>query len=108
MKQRNAVLLFVVCLSAVVLQAQSSAESLFNSKCAKCHGTDGKGKGATASKMHPPDLGSKDVQQLSDDAMYETIAKGTQHKEYPHAYEYQGMNQQQIRGLVAHIRTLKK
>jgi mono/diheme cytochrome c family protein len=108
MSQRNAVLFAVLILGASITHAQSSAESVFNSKCAKCHGTDGKGKGATASKMHPPDLGSKDVQQMSDDAMYESIAKGTQHKEYPHAYEYQGMSQQQIRGLVAYIRTMKK
>ncbi len=86
--------------------AASDSEALFVAKCAGCHGTNG--KGGRTSKMHVADLSSKPVQQLSDDQLYDTIAKGTQHKEYPHAYEYQGLKKDQIKGLVAYIRKLAK
>ena len=105
MRTLSAVLMCVVAVSGCGM-AQSSSEALFNSKCASCHATDGKGSKTT--KMHVADLTSKAVQQLNDARMYETIAKGTEHKEYPHAFLYQGMSREQIEGLVAHIRTLGK
>ena len=96
-------MVFVVGLMAV---AQSGSEALFNTKCVTCHGVDG--KGSKTMKMHPADLQSKAVQQLTDDEMYDTIAKGTNHKEYPHAFLYQGRGSDQVKGLVKYIRTLGK
>jgi len=86
--------------------AQSASETLFNTACAKCHGTDGKGSKTT--KMHVMDLQSKAVQGMSDEQMFESIARGKQHKEYPHAYLYQGIMKEQIQDLVKYIRTLGK
>src|SRR5215208_7056247 len=88
-------LVFMVCGSAL---AQSEAGALFNANCAKCHAADGKGSKTT--KMHVTDLQSKAVQAMSDDQLYESIAIGKQHKEYPHAYLTRGMMKEQIQELV--------
>src|SRR3954451_15683955 len=106
MKRKTVVLLSMVMAVRVVAVAQSGSEALFNTKCVNCHGVDGKGSKTT--KMHPADLRSNAVQQLTDDQMYDTIAKGTNHKEYPHAFLYQGMSREQVQGLVKYIRTLAK
>ncbi len=102
--------LLVTAIFLIVLQAlaQSGGEGLFNSNCAKCHGRDGTGKTAVGAKLHIPDLGSHAVQSLSDAEIYESIARGARHKEYPHAYEYRGMTQGDINSLVKHIRTFAK
>src|SRR3954462_5305662 len=102
MPRKTAVLLSVVLAVRVLGIAQSGSEALFNARCVNCHGVDGKGSKTT--KMHAADLQSKAVQQLTDDQMYDTIAKGTNHKEYPHAFLYQGMSREQIQGLVKYIR----
>jgi hypothetical protein len=53
-------------------------------------------------------LQSKPVQAMSDDELYESIAIGVRHKEYPHAYLNRGLMKEQIRDLVKYIRTLGK
>jgi mono/diheme cytochrome c family protein len=106
MKRKTAVAVCLVAAMCGLAVAQSGSESLFNSKCANCHGTDGKGSKTT--KMHVADLQSKSVQAMSDDQIFESIAKGTQHKEYPHAFLYQGMTREQVQGLVKYVRTLGK
>jgi mono/diheme cytochrome c family protein len=106
MKRRSAVVLCLVFGMRLLAMSQRGSEALFNAKCVNCHGVDGKGSKTT--KMHAADLQSKAVQQLTDDQMYDTIAKGTNHKEYPHAFLYQGMSREQIQGLVKYIRTLAK
>lgn len=109
---RNIFVLILIALFALaVLPSNSWAEdavvSTFNSRCANCHAANGSGKTPAGAKMSIPDLRSKEVQGLSDAQMYETIARGTRHKNYPHAYLYTGLNENQIRGLVAYIRKLK-
>jgi len=96
----------VVALSAGSFAADNGKE-IFNSHCAKCHGADGRAKTAAAAKMAVANLRSSEVQNLSDKEMYDTIAYGKKHKQYPHAYLYTGLTENQIRLLVAHIRTFK-
>jgi mono/diheme cytochrome c family protein len=97
-----------VFLFALQAFAQSGGEALFNANCAKCHGRDGAGKTAIAAKLHIPDLGSRVVQSLTDTEIYDSIARGTRHKQYPHAYEFRGMSQADINSLVGYIRGLAK
>ena len=42
---------------------------------------------------------------MSDSDLYETIARGSKHRAYPHAYLYRGMKEKEIRELVLYIRT---
>ncbi|HEU5401549.1 MAG TPA: cytochrome c [Terriglobales bacterium] len=88
--------------------AQSNGEALFNGQCAKCHGKDGAGKTDVAAKLSIPDLASRSVQSMSDAEIYDSIARGTKHKEYPHGYEFRGMSKADINALVKHIRSMAK
>ncbi len=86
--------------------AQDSA-ALYTQKCANCHAKDGSGHTGVASKLDVPDLRSKRIAEMSDADIYNSIAHGTQHKEYPHAFLHIGMAEGQIQGLVKYIRVLQ-
>ena len=80
--------------------AADAAADVFKSKCAMCHGPDGKGKMAGTK-----DLGSADVQKLSDADLAATITNGKP----PKMPAYKGkLTDDQIKSLVAYVRTFKK
>jgi mono/diheme cytochrome c family protein len=112
MTRRRFALIFVaISLSLMLivptLSPADEAMNLYREKCANCHGADGAGKTDAARKMGSTDLRSKQVQTLTDEQLYKTIAEGEQHKNYPHAYLYKGISEQQIKGLVTLIRKFK-
>jgi len=103
----------VVCFFALVLfqplrLSASDAAAIFKDKCSSCHGIDGAAKTAAGKKLGAADLRSKQVVEMSDEEMFETIGRGVEHKKYPHSFLYTGLTEQQVRGLVAHIRELQK
>ncbi|HKM79901.1 MAG TPA: cytochrome c [Candidatus Acidoferrum sp.] len=87
--------------------AQDSG-ALYTQKCANCHAKDGSGHTGVTSKLDIPDLRSKRIVEMSDTDIYNSIAHGTQHKEYPHAFLHIGMTEEQIQGLVKYIRVLQR
>ncbi|MFB3915532.1 MAG: cytochrome c [Terriglobales bacterium] len=96
----------VVVLSATRVAADTGTQ-IFDKHCAKCHGADGRAKTEAAIKMKVSNLRSGDVQGLSDAQLYDSVAYGKKHKQYPHAYLYKGLTERDIRAVVAHIRTFK-
>jgi cytochrome c6 len=93
---------FVVALSfSMPAQAQDAA-ALFKSKCAGCHGADGTGS-AMGKKMGAHDFTSADVQGMTDAQLTDIITNGK--GKMP---KYSSLTPEQIKGLVAYIRTLKK
>jgi len=91
---------------AVPAVAQDEAATLFKARCARCHGIDGSSKTDAGKKMGIPDLRSPKVQRLSDAELFETIAHGKDHRNYPHVFSDLGLSDQQVRSLVKHLRTL--
>src|SRR5271170_1753195 len=91
-------------LTALPAQAQTGGEALYKSKCAGCHGADGKGETAVGKANNIRDLGSADVQAQSDDAIAGIIGNG---KGKMPAYG-KSLKPDQIKDLVGYIRTLKK
>ncbi len=77
----------------------AAAEATFKTKCAGCHGADGKGKEA----MKTRDLASADVQKLSDADLSGIITNG-KGKMPP----YKTMTPDQVKDMVAFIRSMKK
>jgi hypothetical protein len=67
---------------------------------------DGSGSTPRGKKLGAADLRSKQVQDLSDEELFATIAYGVRHKQYPHAFVKRGLTLKQVADLVAHIRTL--
>ena len=101
---------FLLILSVVPIPAWAQAHDAtanYKEKCAVCHGTDGAGKTESQKKLRVTDLRSKQIRSMSDAELYETIAKGTKHKEYQHAFLYMGLTEADIHDIVKYIRTMK-
>jgi cytochrome c6 len=79
--------------------AQDSGADLFKTKCAGCHGADGKGKPAMKTK----DLASDEVQKKSDADLAGVITNGQ-----PPMPAYKTLSADQVKDLVGYIRSLKK
>ena len=95
---------FAVVLSLPLsARAQNASETLFKSKCVACHGADGTGS-AMGKKMGAHDFTTADVQKMSDADLTGVIANG---KEKMPKYADK-LKPEEIKGLVAYIRTLKK
>ena len=86
------------------VKADNTAEPTYKTKCAACHGPDGKGETAMGKTNKIRDLSSADVQKQSDDALTGIIATG---KGKMPAYG-KSLKPEQIKGLVAYIRGLGK
>jgi mono/diheme cytochrome c family protein len=89
---------------ATTARAQTGGEALYKGKCVACHGADGKGDTAVGKANKVRDLGSADVQKQSDDEVAGIISNG---KGKMPAYG-KSLKAEQIKDLVAYIRSLKK
>ena len=82
----------------------NKGEELFKSKCAGCHGPDGSGKTAMGKMMKLRDLGSPEVQKLSDAQIHTIIEKGKS----PMPSFGSQLNKTEMSELVSYIRELGK
>lgn len=105
---RNLALFVFVFLLTFVLCASSfgQADDTYQAQCASCHAANGSGDTPAGKKLRVLDLRSKSVQSMSDEELFNSIAIGVKHKEYPHAFARRGMSKEQIDDLVALIRRM--
>ena len=99
MARSRVLLLLVVMLIALPLAADGT--SIFNSKCAACHGKDGKGDTAMGKKLNIRSLASKEVQKQSDAELLAISKKG---KNKMPAYDGK-IADDDLKAVIAHIRT---
>ena len=85
-------------------RADEASEKLYKTKCAACHGADGKGETAIGKANKMRDLGSADIQKQRDEDLQEIIAKG---KGKMPAYG-KSLKPEQIKDLVTYIRGFAK
>jgi cytochrome c6 len=107
MKRINAKVLttatvFAAILSLPLFASAQDAAATFKSKCAGCHAADGTGS-ATGKKMGAHDFSTADVQKMSDADLADIITNGK--NKMP---KYASLKPEEIKGLVAYIRSLKK
>ncbi len=88
--------------------ALGQAEETYRAQCSSCHGIDGSASTTAGKKLGAADLRSHEVQSLSDDYLFKTIAYGVGHKQYPHAFASRGLTDKQITDIVAYIRKMAK
>jgi cytochrome c6 len=94
-------LLASTCLFSLPAKADvAEAATTYKAKCAMCHGADGKGK----ESMKTPDFTSADAQKKSDADLSGIITNGKPPKMPP----YKTMTPDQVKDMVAFIRSLKK
>ncbi len=99
----------LVLVAALVLPAFSVAADtgpdLFATKCASCHGKDGSGNTPMGKNLKLKDLGSADVQKMSDSDLKNIIDKGKAPKMPAYGAK---LSSTQIDVLVKFVRSLKK
>jgi len=99
--------LFIVLVlgySSVVLALDPPAA--YVKHCASCHAADGSGRVSSAiGKI--PDLRSKAVASLSDDELFDAIARGGIHKAYAHSFLNQGVSESELRGIEKYVRAIQ-
>lgn len=86
-------------LSAPARADQAAAEATYKAKCAGCHGADGKGKASMKTK----DFASDEVQKMSDADLSGAITNGK-----PPMPAYKTLSADQVKDLVAYVRSFKK
>jgi cytochrome c6 len=80
-----------------------TAEATYKSKCAMCHGADGKGETPTGKAMKVNDFASETVQKMSDADLTDVIAKGK--GKMP---AFKTLTADQVKDLVAYVRSFGK
>lgn len=94
----------VLFLFTPLLCAQSDVKSIYMSKCASCHGADGKGATFMGKQTGARDFASPEVRKETDDQLIEITARGK--KKMP-GYE-KSLKSSQIKDLVTYSRELAK
>jgi mono/diheme cytochrome c family protein len=97
--------LFVIALPVI---AAEDGAVLFKTKCAACHGKTGGADTPIAKAKNIKDLGSADIQKMTDAELTDMIANGGPNKVKGHDYKAKGLTDDQVKALVVFIRTLKK
>ncbi len=82
----------------------ANGATLFGRQCAACHGKDGSGNTAMGKTFKLRDLGSAEVQNMTDTQLFDIIGRG---KGKMPAYENK-LGKKGIEDVIAHIRTFKK
>lgn len=84
------------------LPAHADSAATYKTKCAVCHGADGRGDSPAGKKMGAHDFRSPEDQKMTDDQLADIIANG---KNKMPAYGKQ-LKPDEIKGLVAYVRQL--
>lgn len=106
MKLSNAVATAITTaiLALPVAGVAADGAAIFKAKCATCHAADGSGSSPMGKKMGLRDLGSAEVQKQTDAELTAITADG---KGKMPAYASK-ISADEIKAVVAHVRTLKK
>jgi len=108
MMSRPAIPILIVALAVILApafgQAADEGATLYQARCAACHGVDGAGKPAA----RIPSLISDDVRKATDADLTDGIASSGTSRKAAHAFQTKGVSPDQIRMIVAYIRELQK
>lgn len=102
--KRALVVLLPFAFATLASAADHPGQASYRKSCAVCHAADGTGNSPTGKALKVRDLTSGEVQQQSDDELATVIADG---KNTMPGFK-SSMSPEQIREVVAFLRTLKK
>ena len=100
----TAIVIVVVAVAGSTPVAAQDGPTVYKSKCAMCHGADGKGETPMGKKLNVRDLGSPEVQKQTDPELTNIISKG---KSKMPSFEGK-LTAEQIGQVLARIRDLGK
>lgn len=101
------------CFAFSSFAADKKIERLWKSKCASCHGADGKAETEKGKKMKILDMSAADWQaKATDDGIKKAIVEGVKTEKDGVKKEMDGFKEEikddQLTGMVAFVRELKK
>ena len=100
--------LALLAAGAVSVRA-ADAKELWEKNCTKCHGEDGKGKTKMGEKLGMKDYTDAKVQaDLKDDQMIKAIKEGVKDGDKTKMKAFGDLSDDEVKALVAHIRSFKK
>ena len=106
------ILLLTIAITSGALLAASAgdAKETYEKACAKCHGADGKGQTKMGAKLGIKDYTDAKVQAgFTDDEAFKALKEGLKDKEDKTLMKpAEGVSDDEIKALVAYVRTLKK
>ena len=94
-----------LCCSLLPQLCLAQTEAVYQAQCASCHGSDGTPTDA-GKNLGAADLKSAFVQDLTNEELFNSIARADNHTAYAHAFIRRGMTSQQIYELVKYLRQM--
>jgi|SRR5215469_5730288 len=109
MKKLIAISIAIAAIAAWSARA-ADAKATFEEQCAKCHGADGKGQTKMGQKLGAKDYTDPKVQaDLKDDEAIKAVKEGLKNADGKTLMKpAEGLSDDDIKGLVAYIRSFKK
>ncbi len=100
----------VLGFAATLTASASDAKGNWDALCAKCHGADGKGQTNIGRRLGVKDYSDPQVQAaLKDEAVVKAIKEGLKDKDGKTLMKpTENLTDDDIKGLVAYMRTFKK
>ena len=87
----------------------ADAPANWEKHCAKCHGADGKGDTKLGKKSEVKDMTTESYKaQLNDDKAFKSVKEGLKEGEKIRMKPAEGLSDDDIKALVAHVRSFKK
>jgi cytochrome c553 len=104
------VLCVAIAACALINARAGDVKAVYEKQCVKCHGADGKGDTKMGKKLNVKDYTDAKVQEeMKDDAAFKSIKEGMKDKEGKTLMKpIEGSSDDDIKALVAHMRTFKK
>ena len=96
-------------LAATLSTKGAEAKANWDTLCVKCHGAEGKGDTTMGKKLEIKDLTDAKVQDsFKDDAAFKAIKEGVKDGDKTRMKAIEGLSDDEIKAMVAYVRTLKK
>jgi len=109
MKAKLTLALAVLALGGVTATSAADVNANWTKHCASCHGKDGKGQTKAGKLAGVKDQTDAQYQaSLKDDKMFKSIKEGIKDGEKVKMKPAEGLSDDEIKALVAHVRTFKK
>ena len=107
--KKSAIVVFAVLAVAVVSAPAADAKATWDKSCAKCHGVDGKGETKAGKKAEVKDMTDAKWQaSFTDDKAFTSIKDGIKDGDKIRMKPAEGLSDDEIKTLVAYVRTFKK
>jgi len=110
MKKQLLILGIAISALGLISLRADDTQANYDKQCAKCHGPDGKGDTKMGKKLGCKDYSDAKVQaDLKDDEAAKAIKEGLKDKDGKTLMKpAEGLSDDQIKGLVGHMRSFKK